>query len=1065
MMSPDSKQLRSWSLSLLALVILVTAIFSSVNLTYGQSQPPDPDSPPSQSYIEGVLQIEADSTTTQALILTDPWGAISPVVDQFSGGPQDAISELNSYVVLGGFWQSEAFVATSIQTISTDGEQYAAYIRREMSNPALDLSDQPSPPQADQPPGNPGQVGEWSAVQDIGMYALHAVVRPDGKVQFWYRTVVHWPSEPSFNTILWDPATGATTSIPNHSANGEENWCASHTQLGDGRMLAVSGSVGVADPHATIFNPLQNIWSAQPDLHFGRYYPSTTFMGDGRAVVSGGDYITPGTTTTPNPFPEVWENGAWRVFDDPLVTTPTPIEFDFFYGSFFPWTQQAPNGKIFYAGPQNNLRYLDPNGGGTVTDAGERDGISRDYGGYATYDVGKVLIAGGGSSLTTAYTIDYSGSSPVVAQTGSMTHGRRHFYTTILADGSVLATGGNGDGGLTQGSASGAVFAAERWDPQTGVWSELAEMDRRREYHSAAVLLPDGRVVHAGGDCTSCSPEANLEVFSPPYLFNTDGTAAARPTINSIERVQPGLTLPSTPHLGGPQPEFDYGELLRLNFGAASAIDKVHLIRLGSSTHSTNFDQRLVPLSFTSSGNDLALTAPLNTYIAPPGYYMLFIVSDAGVPSEATIIKLGGHIERLEEMPSFHDGGFEHSYTPSFGAWYTYGAGSTVGGWQVDFGNIDVQQNGNLDETFGVDGEQHIDLNGSVPGQISQEITGLTPGRSYTVRFNYAPHHLASLAEATIQIADLNQTWQATNSFNAPWLTATYNFTASSTSHTLRFTGGGPMAYAGMSIDAVALIEHPAAETESGPVQQNLALNQPAIQSSQQIGSPAIAVDGNNSGDAQLGEVTQTNYEEHPWWQVDLGENQSFEQVVLWNQTDCCGERLHDFYIFASDSNLSGRSLMDILDDPAVDRVYSAGVYSTTAPISITKEIRSNSRYVRIQAATSETLGLAEVQVLAPLLPPSSAPTQIAPSGLQSAIPTVFEWNDIGDATAYEIYIWDTIAEVAAHSQIYDAAANCDGTTCSVSSTGISLNTDVPYLWWVRGVNAAGNGPWSSYSE
>jgi hypothetical protein len=151
----------------------------------------------------------------------------------------------------------------------------------------------------------------------------------------------------------------------------------------------------------------------------------------------------------------------------------------------------------------------------------------------------------------------------------------------------------------------------------------MASLDRRREYHTSAVLLPDARVVHAGGNCHDCSKEANLEVFSPPYLFNPDGTSARRPTVNNApDRIR-------------------YGVPFTVEFGNVGAISRMSLIKLGQSTHSTNFDQRYVPLSYTVSGRTLSVTAPANANIAPPGYYMLFLINGRGVPSLARIVKVG----------------------------------------------------------------------------------------------------------------------------------------------------------------------------------------------------------------------------------------------------------------------------------------------------------------------------------------------------------------------------------------------------------------------------------------
>jgi hypothetical protein len=72
----------------------------------------------------------------------------------------------------------------------------------------------------------------------------------------------------------------------------------------------------------------------------------------------------------------------------------------------------------------------------------------------------------------------------------------------------------------------------------------------------------------------------------------------------------------------------------------AADIASVALVRAGSSTHALNFEQRVVNLSFTASGGVLTLTSPPNTNIAPPGYYMLFLINSAGVPSQAAWVRL-----------------------------------------------------------------------------------------------------------------------------------------------------------------------------------------------------------------------------------------------------------------------------------------------------------------------------------------------------------------------------------------------------------------------------------------
>ena len=118
-----------------------------------------------------------------------------------------------------------------------------------------------------------------------------------------------------------------------------------------------------------------------------------------------------------------------------------------------------------------------------------------------------------------------------------MANGRRQHNLTVLADGSVLATGGNSSGAGLVDLANG-VYAAERWNPATGAWTTLAAESVTRQYHSTALLLADGRVLSSGGGiCGTCDQvrylAKNAQVFTPPYLFRTDGSGelAARPQI------------------------------------------------------------------------------------------------------------------------------------------------------------------------------------------------------------------------------------------------------------------------------------------------------------------------------------------------------------------------------------------------------------------------------------------------------------------------------------------------------------------------------------------------------
>ena len=200
----------------------------------------------------------------------------------------------------------------------------------------------------------------------------------------------------------------------------------------------------------------------------------------------------------------------------------------------------------------------------------------------------------------------------------------------MLADGTVLATGGNSSGAPLVDLNNG-VYTGELWNPATGKWTTLAPEQVTRQYHSTALLLPDGRVLSAGGGiCGTCDSVGYLgkngQVFSPPYLFKKDGSGdlASRPEISSA----PG--------------EVGYNAPFSISTPNPASIRKVALVRLGAVTHSVNMEQRYVPLSYSVGSGAINATSPANANIAPPGFYMLFLIDSNGVPSVSKMVKVTG---------------------------------------------------------------------------------------------------------------------------------------------------------------------------------------------------------------------------------------------------------------------------------------------------------------------------------------------------------------------------------------------------------------------------------------
>jgi hypothetical protein len=290
----------------------------------------------------------------------------------------------------------------------------------------------------------------------------------------------------------------------------------------------------------------------------------------------------------------------------------------------------APNGRLFYAGPTVTSLYLDPAGTGAWTTVGRRLVDDRNYGSAVMIDARVLTMGGGGSTATcstpltrTAEIIDLNVASPAWRSVGSMAYPRRQLNATILPDATVLVTGGTSACGFS--NESGSVFAAERWNPTSEQWTTLASMHAKRVYHSAAILLPDARVLSAGGgDNAGSTNQFSAEIFTPPYLFKQDGTPALRPT----------YSLDATDLL--------YNQSFTVNTPDAARIAKVTLIRLSAVTHAFNQSQQLNTLGFTaqSDGQHLTVTTPATRNLAPPGPYMLFLVDNLGVPSVAQIVFL-----------------------------------------------------------------------------------------------------------------------------------------------------------------------------------------------------------------------------------------------------------------------------------------------------------------------------------------------------------------------------------------------------------------------------------------
>jgi PKD repeat protein len=439
--------------------------------------------------------------------------------------------------------------------------------------------------------GEPAAAGEWSAPFPWPVVAVHLSLLPNGRVLSWGA---------NGTPQLWDPATGIFTSVPSPSLE----FCSGQSLLSDGRLLVVGGHISNDHglPDVNLFDFGTQSWTSSAPMQHGRWYPTATTLSTGEVVILAGRDQAGVVVGQP----EVWSSGTLRVLTGASRSLP-----------YYPRTFVAPDGRVFYAGEQQTTRYLSTTGTGSWTTVGNRLYGNRSYGAAVMYDRGKILYVGGGNTTNTAEIIDLNAAAPAWQWTGSMSARRRHLNATLLPTGEVLVTGGTS--GTAFNDVALGVHAAEVWDPATGIWTTLASNAVSRTYHATSILLPDGRVLHTGsGEGADQPSELNAELFSPPYLFK-----GPRPTITAA---------PS---------QVGYGTTFEVSTPQAAGIARISLIRLGSTTHAFDMNQRFQWLSFAAGDGTLTVAAPANRNDAPPGHYMLFILDGNGVPSAAAIVKVG----------------------------------------------------------------------------------------------------------------------------------------------------------------------------------------------------------------------------------------------------------------------------------------------------------------------------------------------------------------------------------------------------------------------------------------
>jgi hypothetical protein len=494
---------------------------------------------------------------------------------------------------------------------------------------------------------DPAEVGRWdfSATVTFPIIAIHAVMLPTGKVMEF-----SFPKDPYVNSAqawLWDPATGALTRrdppLYRDPIDGQMKpaniWCSGHTFTADGELVVFGGNLDfpTADKDykglnkVYTFNPWTETWREQPDMRHGRWYPTGIRTADGRIpILSGWDETGTDAFNTDielfTPPSTIGGLGTTTLIGNTGGTGEPPT------GEYYPHMFQMPSGHVLVEGPNTeNTWSFDSIGTDSFTWSDYPDLTRRRVWGTAvplpggTNGSPKIMALGGtdwsdNPAGPSTEVFDESNSAAGWQSAPPLVIGRAHANTVLLPDGSMVEVGGGIGNVATAPSPHHAANPEQRhielWNPQTGQWRLGPEQAEYRAYHSTALLLPDARVLSAGDDFNGGIEDDTGELYEPPYLFR-----GPRPTI---------VSAPAAVNLGA-------------DFGVTTPdtnIKRAALVAPGAATHAVDMNQRFVPLKVSQRDGCVDLTAPPNANVAPPGYYMLFLLNDQGVPSVAKFVKV-----------------------------------------------------------------------------------------------------------------------------------------------------------------------------------------------------------------------------------------------------------------------------------------------------------------------------------------------------------------------------------------------------------------------------------------
>jgi Domain of unknown function (DUF1929) len=358
-----------------------------------------------------------------------------------------------------------------------------------------------------------------------------------------------------------------------------KRWYPTLTGLANGDVIAVSGLDGtgtISDGHTEIFDPARRSWSAGRVRYFPTY-PALFLTASKKLFFSAANSgFGPSTWGRQ---PGIWDSASNRFTPVGGLTDPGANE----------------TAATVLLPPAQAQRFMILGGGGV---------------GESTHLTARTAIA------------DLRKPVPSYSPGPNLPGPTRYPLAVILPDDTVFVTGGSGQ---YRGEHASDNHDAEIYDPQRNRFQQVASPEIGRDYHSEALLLPDGRVATFGSnplyadaaDSISGRFEQRIEIYSPPYLFR-----GPRPAIESGPRV------------------LKRGGTASFTVTQTGKIAKLRLIHPGAYTHVTDVAQRSIELPFSAGGGRLNVTVPTSPGLVPSGWYMVFADNRRGVPSVAWWVKV-----------------------------------------------------------------------------------------------------------------------------------------------------------------------------------------------------------------------------------------------------------------------------------------------------------------------------------------------------------------------------------------------------------------------------------------